>query len=434
MRLVRVVCGVAVAGFSLAGAGMVAAQGGGSTGDQLRVFLDCRFCDFDFVRTEIGWVDWMRDRSDAQVHVLVSTRTTGGGGQEYTVDFIGLRDQAGRGDTLRYIAGRDNTPDRTRRELAHTLKLGLVRFAAATPMATQLTIALPATGGGRPAAASPVHDPWNYWTFSIGGSTNMDGESSSESRSFSANTRASRITDAWKIDLRTNGRYSEQSFTLPVSETETRTVRSINRNYGANALVVRSISDHVSVGGRASLTTSTFGNTRRALNIAPAVEYNIYPYAQSTRRLYTLQYAVGGINQEYREETIFGQMEETRPTHSLNMALTSRQPWGDVNVSVNGSQYLHDTSLYNVTFFGGGSVNLIRGLRLNAFGNYALVRDQLSLPRRDATEEEVLLRQRQLRTNYRYWGNVGLSYRFGSPVQNVVNPRFGGGDGMMVFF
>jgi hypothetical protein len=430
-----------IAGFLLlaaAGGSSVEAQEPPPAGDpMLRVFLDCPMCDFDFIRTEINWVSWMRDRADAQLHVLVTTRGTSGGGQEYLFDFIGLREQAGKADTLRYVAGRDNTSDATRRGLVQTLKVGLMRYAAGTPAAARLNIALPGLPpGARAAPAVAVADPWNFWTFSVGGSTNMDGESTRESYSFSGNTRASRTTEAWKIDFRVNGRYSEQSFQIPTSPTDFRTVRSINRNYGANSLIARSVTEHLSIGGRASVTTSTFGNTRLALNIAPAIEYNYFPYSESTRRSWIFQYAAGAINQAYREETIFLQTEETRLNHSLNIGYATRQPWGDVNVAVNGSQYLHNTDLYNLVFMGGGSVNLFRGLRLNAFGNYSLVRDQISLPRRSATEEEVLLRQRQLATNYRYFMNVGLSYRFGSAIQNVVNPRFGGGGGesMMIFF
>jgi hypothetical protein len=37
--------------------------------------------------------------------------------------------------------------------------------------------------------------------------------------------------------------------------------------------------------------------------------------------------------------------------------------------------------------------------------------------------------------NYNYFTSVGLSYRFGSAVQNVVNPRFGSsGGGVIVMF
>ena len=105
-----------------------------------------------------------------------------------------------------------------------------------------------------------------------------------------------------------------------------------------------------------------------------------------------------------------------------------------MNFGINASQYFHDTSLYNVNFSGNMSVNLIRGLSLNFGGNYGLVRDQLSLAKRNLTPEEVLLRQQQLATSYRYFGNFGLSYRFGSAVQNVVNTRFGGGGGGFIIF
>lgn len=45
----------------------------------LRVFLDCLSCDEDFLRTEVTLVDFVRDQRDAQVHILVTTRPTGGG-------------------------------------------------------------------------------------------------------------------------------------------------------------------------------------------------------------------------------------------------------------------------------------------------------------------------------------------------------------------
>src|SRR5207237_8641994 len=57
----------------------------------VRVFLDCpdTFCDFDYYRTEITFVNWVRDRQFAQVHVLITTQSTGGG-REYTMALIGL--------------------------------------------------------------------------------------------------------------------------------------------------------------------------------------------------------------------------------------------------------------------------------------------------------------------------------------------------------
>ncbi len=59
----------------------------------------------------------------------------------------------------------------------------------------------------------------------------------------------------------------------------------------------------------------------------------------------------------------------------------------------------------------------------------SLIRDQLSLAKRDATEEEVLLELRALSTDYRHRISLGLTYTFGSIFSSVVNPRFGSGPG-----
>ena len=66
-------------------------------------------------------------------------------------------------------------------------------------------------------------------------------------------------------------------------------------------------------------------------------------------------------------------------------------------------------------------------------GNYGWIRDQLYLPIADYSEAEILLRQRALATNFNYFTSFGVSYRFGSIFNNVVNPRFGGsGGGRMI--
>lgn len=45
-----------------------------------RVFLDCNtFCDFDHIRREITYVNWVRDRADADVHLIITSQNTGGG-------------------------------------------------------------------------------------------------------------------------------------------------------------------------------------------------------------------------------------------------------------------------------------------------------------------------------------------------------------------
>jgi len=53
------------------------------------------------------------------------------------------------------------------------------------------------------------------------------------------------------------------------------------------------------------------------------------------------------------------------------------------------------------------------------------IRDQLSIPRRGITSEEVLLRLRRLRSGYEYDFQLGLTYTFGSIFNTIVNQRFG---------
>lgn len=404
--------------------------------ERLRVFIDCSFyCDSDFLRTEIDWVDHMRDRSDADVHILGTSQGTGGGGRRYTLEFIGLRSFAGRSDTLTYVAGTDNTEEITRRGIAQIIKLGLVPFVSNSATGQRLAISLADEVTDVDSTEDlPQRDPWDFWTFRISLNGNMDGESSRESFRISSGVSANRTTEEWKLNLSINGNYNEQSFTYP-RETGDTTITSFTRNYSANSLIVKSWGPHLSLGGRATVSTSTFGNTKLSVTLAPAIEFNVFPYSESTRRQLTAQYAAGARMLEYRDTTIFGQIEEARPLHSLTIGYSTRQPWGSVNMSVDGSQFLHDSSKYNLSVFSGlSNIRLFKGFSFNVFGTYALVRDQITLARGTLTQEEVLLRQRELATNHRYFVSGGITYRFGSIFNNVVNPRFTGSEGGIIFF
>jgi hypothetical protein len=44
----------------------------------------------------------------------------------------------------------------------------------------------------------------------------------------------------------------------------------------------------------------------------------------------------------------------------------------------------------------------------------------------DISEQDVLTRKRQLASTYNYYTGFGLNFRFGSILNNFVNPRFEG--------
>ncbi len=402
----------------------------------VRVFLDCpdTFCDFDYYRTEITFVNWVRDRQFAQVHVLVTTQRTGSG-QEYTLSFIGLERFAGALDTLRWTSRAADIQDDIRRGLARTMRLGLIRFVARTPLARLLEISYSAPA----QAAAKVRDPWNYWVFRAQFNGNLQGEKTFKFQNWFSTLSGSRITEAWKHRLSLNQSYDQRDFTIDVFDSlgnpaGQAVITSISRSYEANVLVVRSVSPHWSFGGRASVSSSTFLNQKLATALAPAIEYDVYPYSQSTRRLLTFRYEIGPQSFRYRDTTIFNRLAETRFSHTLSVSLSVKQPWGSTGIALEGSNYLYDFSKNRVTVFGNGEFRVYKGLSFNFFGSVGLIHDQLFLPRGGASEQEVLLRRRQLATSYRYFTFFGLSYTFGSKFANIVNPRFGDGGGGGFFF
>ncbi|MEO7368753.1 MAG: hypothetical protein ABIZ36_12410, partial [Gemmatimonadaceae bacterium] len=238
---------------------------------------------------------------------------------------------------------------------------------------------------------------------------------------------ANRTTKAIKINTSVNGNYNENSFTFSGGEK----FESFARSYGGSELIVKSLTDHWSLGERATIGSSTFTNQKLSIHAGPAVEYNLFPYSESTRRSITLQYSAGVAAYRYTDTTIFEKLSEVRPEHSLVTSIQMTQPWGSVSSSVEGANYLDDFGKRRMVVFNSVNARLFKGFSINFYGSYSVVRDQLYLAKGAATDEEILLQRRQLATSYRYFGGVSLTYSFGSIFNNVVNPRF---DGSNFFF
>jgi hypothetical protein len=394
---------------------------GGASPPRLQIFLDCQTdCFSDFLREETRFVDFVRDRNDADVHVIVTSTGTGSGGQEYSVGFIGARGHAGRDFTLKAITGTGDPEDVRRRHLLNTLRIGLLQYLSRDGVPQNLTLDVELR---QPAAAAgaPRRDPWNSWVFSIEGSAQISGEESNRQRQFSAEFSADRITPNWKITFGYEMDHEREEFDL--DEDEPVDVR--RREHDFNTLIVKGLGEHWSIGARGEAQSSTFDNIEFRLAAAPAVEYNLFPYSMYQRRQLRMQYAVGLAHQTYYEETIFQKFEETLPAHEFSATYDQRERWGSVEARIEWFQYLNDTSKYHLEAFGDLSWRIRRGLSISLEGSASRVRDQISLRRRGATQEEILLRLRELQSGYEYDFSVGFTYSFGSIFSSIVNPRFG---------
>jgi hypothetical protein len=380
------------------------------------VFLDCNRCDRDFLRMEITFVNYVRDRKEADIHLLVTNQSTGGGGMEYTLAFIGLDQFEGQDVTLTYISQKTDTDDDTRRGLADVMKKGFFPYIVNTPLAEFCRIDF-----REKLEPTAVEDPWDFWVFSMGLDGDVDSEQSRSSYSIDGNFSANRVTPELKIQMSVSGDYDESEYNY-----DEETILSTQERRNFSALVVKSLSDHWSVGGWLEASRSTYSNIDSQYSFSPALEFNFFPYQESTRRQLRCLYKLGLHSVNYAEETIFFKNSEKLFKQSLAVSLSIREPWGNASTTLEGSQYFHDLQKNRMELWGSLSVRLFRGLSMNFRASYERIRDQLNLPFGDATLDEVLLRRKELATDYEYSLSAGISYTFGSKFSNVVNPRFDG--------
>ncbi|MCA0375251.1 MAG: hypothetical protein LCH84_06255 [Gemmatimonadetes bacterium] len=435
-------CRLAVASALLVPALSLAAQPGPPAGappsapdtsqaGAVRVFVDCQSnrCDFDFFRDQMRWVNFVRDRLYSDVLLLVTSLRTGAGGTEYTIAALGNDRYRGRADTAVVIANPNDADDVVRRQLARTFGLLLAPYAARTPLASRIDMTFRAPTGA-PASPRGVKDPWNFWIYRISANGFGSGEKRQTFRYGFLNASASRVTAGWKMGVGANLGYDESKFRV----SDTTTFTNLLRNYGGNAMITRAIGGHWAAGMVVSGAYSDYNNYRMNLRVQPAVEWNYFDYKDFTRRQLTAFYSVGVVHNDYKQTTVYGVTDETRPLQSMTLSWNARQPWGSVNAQLFGSQFLHDLdkNSYGVSSY--VDLRIAKGLAFNFGGSYTRVNDQLYLPRGELSESEVIARQQALATNYRFNVNFGLSYTFGSIYNTVVNPRFNAGRGVSVSY
>jgi hypothetical protein len=394
------------------------------------VFLDCDNCDSEFVRTEINYVNWVRDRTVADVHILVTEQDGAGGSEQYTLAFLGLNTYAGRGDTLTYSTNPTTTNDEERRGLTQTIALGLVPFVARTTGALNLRITMPQIAGDAPGAQTlPRNDPWKAWVFELDVSADLSGEQNYRNREIEGEFSANRTTAEWKVEMQSRYDYSseraiDQNFDTLGNVSRADTIYNRQRSWGADLTVVKSLTGHLSTGIVSSIGSETFRNQRLRVEFTPAIEYNIFNYAESTRRYLALQFGLGVDAFVYKDSTIFDKLRETFPVYIAATEFATRQPWGDSNVRLEHRGYLSDASKRSTELSGNLSVRLFRGFSVRFGGSYNWIHDQVYLPKGERDQADVLLRRRALLTGYEYRAYFGFRYTFGSIFNNVVNPRF----------
>lgn len=387
--------------------------------DALNVFMNAS----DYFKKEIPYVNYVRDIKDAGVYILSTSQGTGSGGQKFTYFLVGQNQNAGMRDTLSFVTSPDETQDETRKKEVNTLKMGLMRYVAKTPLSKYMSISFT-----EPLSETVSTDKWNSWVFKTSIYGFLQAEKTYSDSYVSGNMSASRITKDWKVNISGNLNQDNQKYIID----DTTTITGTNSSKSLSALIVRSLTDHWSFGGTTRLGASAYNNEKFKFSFMPGIEYDVFPYSESTRRQLRILYTAGYTFVNYSDSTIYDKMKENLWSHNITASYEVVQKWGNIDISVGYSNYFHDWKKNNLYVQGFIDLRIAKGLSINLGGSASLIHDQLGLVKKDVPVDQILLRRQQLATQYSYFTSFGLTYTFGSIYNNVVNPRFGnsGGGGM----
>lgn len=384
--------------------------------EPVRLFTECN-CDKNYIRQKIGYVNHVRDQSQANVQLFIYDVVNGSGGRSYSLDFKGIGVFENIFGKLVYETTATMTSDEVRNGLVAKIKSGLLKYILESNMAEEITYTVNSDGTGEIVDVA-IDDPWNNWLFEVYGEAELDKETSRKEFEYEIGFESDRITEKWRIraDLEMNQARSEFK-----QEGETFTSERIR--YSADASVVRSLTSHWSVGVFGGATHNTFTNLNFRGYLNPALEYNIFPYREVLRREIVFAYRIGFFYNDYLETTVFGMEDEGVLNHSLDVQLRYRQPWGNVYTRLRGSTFLNDFNKNRIEFFSRLSIRIFKGLAVTFTGNFDVIRDQINLPAGDASIEDVLLQQKQIATDFQLGIRFGISYTFGSAFNNIINTR-----------
>lgn len=393
---------------------------------RLKIFIDCpnTWCDMQHIRTEINVVDFLLDNAASDVHMLITSQGTGSGGREYNLIFFGQQFFKNQTDTLSFHISPDATEFEERDLLLKYIKTGLIPFIAKTEAINSIVINLKSSDSTETGTDSLlINDPWNAWVINTGAGGNLSADANYRNKSYNARLSANRITDKLKIGFGISGSKNRSEFAF---EDEGVTEKFVvnNHNWSVNQYMVKSLGSHWSAAYELKYIQNTFSNTKGRAFLHVAAEYNVFPYTDVNHKLFTLSYGLTARRNQYYDTTIYNKTQETLLGHRATAHLSFNQKWGNAYAGFTYHNYFNNWKFYNLGVDVYTSVRVTGGLSFYILAFGGLTRDQVSLLKGNATPEEVLARRRQLASGYTYYTSFGFNYRFGSKLNNVVNPRF----------
>lgn len=381
--------------------------------ERLKIFIEGSGYGADHIRQSINFVDFVNDPATADVHLIVIREATGSGGYNYTVWFNSLSFEQIDDFNLSVYTLPDETIHQTRSLLTNAIVKGLLPFFNEVSASEDYEVKVV------PKSTVPeneLNDRWHNWVFRLSTTGGFDYEESKNGYNYTTTLKADKVTEKLKIN---NYLYFTERVT---NYDEGNYQYRYNYKYMYTKAVF-SLSEHWSTGGTLYAYQSSYYNTRWSVSYLHAIEYNFFPWKESNKHMLALAYSAGFESLAYYEKTVMGKMQESLPIQKIYLTSQIIQSWGDISLNLTGSQYLHDISLYNLSASTDLSFRISKGLSLTVRFTAESVHNQIYIPESSYSLEDILLNNLALPSRFELSGSLGISYRFGSIYNNVVNKR-----------
>ncbi|HEU5053739.1 MAG TPA: hypothetical protein VFT78_11530 [Hanamia sp.] len=397
---------------------------------KLKVFIDCSRvgCDRTFIRSQIRIVDFLLDSEASDVHILITAQRAGSGGKQYELLFYGQHDYEYYQDTLYFNTSATATSSEVRKQMVKGIMTGIAPLVAKTGYGSAISINMEGGESSSTLAEEVTKDKWNYWTFNVGVDGRLNIDKNYKNNRFSSDFSADRTTEDLKVGFRVYGSKNHSVYQYEDSSGTSKYVVN-NSDYGIFHNLVKSLATHWSYGYQVSLSNSTFSNYKNKFYFSPAIEYNFYPYSEVNSRFFVLRYGVDVSRNRYYDTTIYDKLKETLYGHKLSAALILNQKWGTFYSGVYYRNYFSDWRMNSMGINLNVSVRITGALSFYINTNGNIVHDQVYLVKGNVSEQDLLTKTRQLGSSYNYNLYFGVNFRFGSKLNNFVNPRFQGFQG-----
>jgi hypothetical protein len=390
---------------------------------KMKVFLDCNNanCDVDYFKSNTPMVLFVRDRFDADLHVLFIKQTNSSGAKQFNLIMIGQKQFANKLDTLHFNIEANASGDMARQIMINYFHVGLVSYLIKLNDIKYIGVTLKEPDTNTTVQDSIIKDAWRGWVVSINANGNFSGSEVYSNRTGNLVMSGDRETRFSKSSI---WYYMDQSVNKITDDGEKYIYKF--QNYSAGFFRANRFSNHWAAAMECNFDNSLYSNIKYKINAKPSVEYNFFKYDDFNSKRLVLIYEIAPSYFQFYDTTIFFKTKQYITSQNLALIGSFTQKWGSINAGAFWKNLFEDFSKNNLSFNGAISTRITKGLNFNVWGSYSFVHDQINLAKGNANLEDVLSKNRELLSAYKYDMGIGITYRFGSKYNTVVNPVYRG--------